>query len=401
MYCRLYSKCLSSSVRHTLAQRKPATPILIWLQAFEGAKAGWVFTTRSQGLGYYRDTPPPMHPQEPDGLMQPSQLVQSILAQHVPHSSLTAAVDSPDAKQQPLLDQQTPSQQLHQTEANSTDPMDLPMDSSNSSSAIAGTGLPQQAPVKQADDQCAAQPSQADEPLAQPCCQYTAQPGQGIDQPGAHSSDGPQKPAAAAAEAQARPTTDAPDSQQPEQKAQASTAGADAARGTAAQCSTCANLPAAEIAAPSGKQAVVPPGQPQPELGTPDSARRAQAMTQAQAATSPPSQPDVAAEIQGSSTPQATERQADTVRPSSSGAGVDAGSSTQPDSPAPGDSAAAAAAAAAAASPRQEHYWGQALQYLDRSAPIEPDRRLLLLAKRDGNQACTHWSCCIMLLRWA
>ena len=42
-----------------------------------------------------------------------------------------------------------------------------------------------------------------------------------------------------------------------------------------------------------------------------------------------------------------------------------------------------------AAQPRPEHCWGQALQYLDRSAPIEPGRRLLLLAKRDSNQVGT------------
>ena len=33
-----------------------------------------------------------------------------------------------------------------------------------------------------------------------------------------------------------------------------------------------------------------------------------------------------------------------------------------------------------------QHYWGQALQYLERSAHIEAGRRLLLLVKRDGNQ---------------
>ncbi|KAK9846217.1 hypothetical protein WJX84_003191 [Apatococcus fuscideae] len=34
---------------------------------------------------------------------------------------------------------------------------------------------------------------------------------------------------------------------------------------------------------------------------------------------------------------------------------------------------------------RPRHYWGQALQYLDRSLPVEPGQRVMLLAKRDGS----------------
>ena len=63
-------------------------------------------------------------------------------------------------------------------------------------------------------------------------------------------------------------------------------------------------------------------------------------------------------------------------------AGVPAGAAAQPsasDSAQPGAGPGQAAGSG-------EHYWGQALQYLDRSAPIEAGRRLLLLAKRDGAQ---------------
>jgi hypothetical protein len=62
--------------------------------------------------------------------------------------------------------------------------------------------------------------------------------------------------------------------------------------------------------------------------------------------------------------------------------------------PASGQAACGSADEAAAASARAEagrrqrepprHYWGQALQHLDRAAEVEAGSRLTLLAKRDG-----------------
>ena len=55
-------------------------------------------------------------------------------------------------------------------------------------------------------------------------------------------------------------------------------------------------------------------------------------------------------------------------------------------------SVAATSSNAPAAGPREppRHYWGQAVQYLDRSVAVAPGKKLMLMAKRDGPRVRFH-----------